>query len=139
MTQTNTEWFVIVNPHAGSGKTISVWPKAEKKLCLLGIPYVVEFTSYKRHAVELASLAASKGYRNILAVGGDGSVHEAITGIMDFCESAGVDPLEFRFAVLPIGSGNDWIKSLEVPHDTDAVIDLIKAESFGRQDIVESD
>lgn len=135
-TQTDTEWFAIVNPCAGSGKTVSEWPKAEKKLEELSIQYVVNFTSHKCHAVELAESAARKGYRKLLAVGGDGSVHEVLTGIMNFCDAEAVNPMEFSLAVIPIGSGNDWIKSLDVPNDIDEVIGLIHKNSFRPQDVV---
>lgn len=136
MADSHTEWYVIINPHAGSGKTMSEWALAETKLLELGICYVPVFTDHKSHANELAEGASRSGYRNFLAVGGDGSVHEVISGIMRYCEAECADPLDFRLAVIPIGSGNDWIKSLSVPHDTLKVIDLIERDSFGRQDVV---
>ena len=136
MYETNNEWYFIVNPRAGSGKTMSEWVPAEKKLDRLGIKYVTEFTDYKKHATALAYEAAANGYRKILAVGGDGSLHETISGIMKWCDENKVSPTEFRLGVAPIGSGNDWIKSLNVPHDVSQVIDLINNESFGEMDVV---
>lgn len=115
---------------------MSEWKRAEARLKELSIGFVPVFTDHKSHAEELAYHASELGYRHILAVGGDGSVHEAMGGIMRYCEATGTDPLCFRFAVIPIGSGNDWIKSLSVPHDTVSVIDLISRDSFGMQDIV---
>lgn len=136
MTETKTEWYIIVNPHAGSGKTIAEWEVAEKKLFELEIPYVSVFTDHKYHAAELAAKAASRGYRRILAVGGDGSVHEAFCGLMLWCEEHGVAPEDFTLGVIPIGSGNDWIKSLDVPHDTEEVIELIAKGYERKQDVV---
>ena len=130
------DWYCIVNPHAGSGKTMPIWALAEKQLTSLSVPYKTTLTNYKFHATLLAREAAQHGYRKILAVGGDGSVHEVLNGIMQYCDAQGVAPEEFTLAVIPIGSGNDWIKSLNVPHDTKAVVDLIAAGSFARQDIV---
>lgn len=136
MADTKTEWYIIINPHAGSGKTMEQWAIAEKKLAELDIPYEAAYTGYKAHAKQLAAKAAASGYRKILAVGGDGSVHEMFTGILGWCEETGTAPEEFYLGVIPIGSGNDWIKSLNVPHDTLAVVDLIQKESFKRQDVV---
>ena len=136
MISSNPEWYFIVNPRAGSGKTMSEWVPAEKKLEKLGIPYFTAYTDYKRHATYLARKAASLGYRRICAVGGDGSVHEVMNGIISWCDENKVSPSEFCVAVAPIGSGNDWIKSTGVPHDVSKVIDLISKESFMEADVV---
>lgn len=139
MNVTKTDWFFIVNPHAGSGKTMSEWVPAEKKFYKLGIPYTIAYTDHKRHAITLAYEAAAAGYRRILAVGGDGSLHETFNGIMAWCDENGTDPSEFTLAVAPIGSGNDWIKSLDVPHDSKKVMDLVAKESFGDMDVIRLD
>lgn len=136
MQEGKAEWYFIVNPRAGSGKTMSEWVPAERKLEKLGIPFVTEFTDHKRHATSLAYNAAEQGFRKIFAVGGDGSLHEIFNGIMKWCDENAVNPSEFRFGVVPIGSGNDWIKSLNVPCDASAVIDLLANESFGQMDVV---
>ncbi len=136
MCTTKTEWYFIVNPRAGSGKTMSAWVPAERLLEQKGIPFVTAMTDHKKHAIELAREAASAGYRRIAAVGGDGSLHEVLGGICGWCAATGVPTEEFYLAVVPIGSGNDWIKSCGVPDDTRAVIDLIAKSSFGRMDVV---
>ena len=136
MSETKTEWYFIVNPRAGSGKTMSQWVPAEKLLEQKGVPFVTALTDHKKHAEELAREAAAAGYRRIAAVGGDGSLHEVLGGICGWCEEAGVSPEEFRLAVVPIGSGNDWIKSCGVPADIADVIRLIAQDSFGRMDVV---
>lgn len=137
MTETKTEWYFIVNPRAGSGKTMSEWVPAEKRLDKYGVPFVTEYTDHKRHAISLAREAAAEGYRKIVAVGGDGSIHEVLCGICRYCNETGTPTDEFYIGVVPIGSGNDWIKSLNVPHDTEKVIDLIKEGKFATMDVVE--
>jgi len=136
MNDTKAGWFFIVNPHAGSGKTMCEWVPAEKRLEKLGIKYITAYTDYKRHAMTLAAEAAENGYRNICAVGGDGSIHETYCGLMEWCARNGADPSEFTLAVVPIGSGNDWIKSVKLPHDVEKVIDLMDEESYGQMDVV---
>lgn len=139
MAQKDKTWFAIVNPHAGSGKTISGWHKAESMLRKLGVDYVCAETAYAGHAVELARQAAEDGYRLFAAVGGDGTAHETFNGILKFYDSphdAPVDLEEFAMAVIPIGSGNDWIKTHEIPRDISKVLDLMKSGSFVRQDVV---
>lgn len=137
MTETKTEWYFIVNPRAGSGKTMSEWVPAEHKMERLGIKYVTAYTDYKKHAMGLAYDAAAEGYRRIVAVGGDGSIHEVMNGVAKYCDWTGTPTEEFHLGVMPIGSGNDWIKSLGIPHNVCDVVDLIKKESFARMDVVE--
>ena len=133
---TKEEWFFIVNPRAGSGKTMSEWVPAERKLERLGIPYVTAMTDHKRHAISLAYEAAENGYRRIVAVGGDGSLHEIFGGICRFCDNTQTPTEEFTLGVIPIGSGNDWIKSLDIPHDTLKVVDLIASGKRATMDVV---
>ena len=137
MSDIKTDWFIIVNPRAGSGKTISGWTEAEGLLRRRGVPFTVEFTHYKSHARELALQAARDGYRLLLAAGGDGSVHEMFSGILDFCTETGTPAEEFRLGNIPIGSGNDWLKSIGVPHDIGKVVDLVADGSFRFQDVIQ--
>ena len=136
MTSTKTDWYIIVNPRAGSGKTMSLWVPAERKFHELGIEFTTAMTDHKRHATMLAHEAALAGYRKFLAVGGDGSLHETLTGIARYCDESGTPSEDFTLGVMPIGSGNDWIKSLGVPNDLDAVSRLVAKGSFGQMDLV---
>lgn len=129
-------YYFIVNPRAGSGKTMYEWLPAERRLKRLGIPCDIAMTDHKRHATALAQHAAAEGYRRIIAVGGDGSLHEVFNGICRWCAATGVPTEEFLIGVVPIGSGNDWIRSLGVPNDTTEVIDLISRNSCGRMDVM---
>jgi YegS/Rv2252/BmrU family lipid kinase len=69
-------------------------------------------TVYPTHATELAKQAALDGYDLVVAMGGDGTVHEVINGLMQA-------PAEKRPAlgVVPIGSGNDFAYALGIPSD----------------------
>ena len=137
MTESKSDcYFFIVNPRAGSGKTMYEWLPAERKLKRLGIPCDIALTDHKRHATALAQQAAAEGYRRIIAVGGDGSLHEVFNGICRWCAATGVPTEEFLLGVVPIGSGNDWIRSLSVPNDTIEVVNLIRRNSFGRMDVM---
>ncbi|NLZ18706.1 MAG: hypothetical protein GXY24_00325 [Bacteroidales bacterium] len=136
MSKTKTEWYFIVNPRAGSGKTMSEWVPAEHLLEQKGVSFVTAMTDHQKHAINLAREAAAAGYRRIAAVGGDGSLHEVLGGICSWCDETGTPPEEFYLAVVPIGSGNDWIKSCRVPDSVSDVIELIARGSFGRMDVV---
>lgn len=136
MAETRTDWFFIINPHAGSGKTLSEWASAVRKLDAGKVEYTTVLTDHRFHATALAWRAADEGYRKIVAVGGDGSVHEVFNGVLRWCDEKGCDPFEFTIGVIPIGSGNDWIKSLGVPHDMSKVIALIAEGTNAGEDVV---
>lgn len=137
MTESKSDcYFFIVNPRAGSGKTMFEWLPAERRLKRLGIPCDIAMTDHKRHATALAQHAAAEGYRRIIAVGGDGSLHEVFNGICRWCAATGVPTEEFLIGVVPIGSGNDWIRSLGVPNDTTEVVNMIHRRSSGVMDVM---
>ena len=92
MTTIKEEWYIIVNPHAGSGKTMKYWVPAERLLKEYNIPFYTVYTTHKHHATQLAAVAARRGYRKIMAVGGDGSIHEVFDGVLGWCETSGVVP-----------------------------------------------
>jgi len=115
---------------------MSEWVPAERLLESKGVPFVTAMTDHKKHATELAREAADEGYRRIAAVGGDGSLHEVLGGICSWCAETGTPTEEFYLAVVPIGSGNDWIKGCRVPDDVTAVLELLMTDSFGWMDVL---
>ena len=135
MSDVKTDFYFIVNPRAGSGKTMFKWIPAEKRLEAQGISFVTAMTDHKRHATQLAMEAAAQGYRRIVAVGGDGSLHEVFNGICRWCEKEKVPTEEFYLAVIPIGSGNDWIKSLGVENDADEALDAVLSGRSRKMDV----
>ena len=135
------QWIIIVNVYAASKKAGLLWRRAERLLKERGIAYQCRFTGTDGNACELARKASEQGFRNIVAVGGDGTVHDVLNGIMhyvDDAKTAGADVSldEFTLAVLPMGSGNDWIRSTGVPRSIRGAVSMLESESFIRQDIV---
>ena len=63
-------------------------------------------TEYPGHGTEITRQAAAEGYDRIVALGGDGTVHEVVNGLMEAPE--GKRP---KLGVVPIGSGNDFAYS----------------------------
>ncbi len=87
-------------------------------------PIVMEYgeadwsgTVYPTHATELAKQAGEQGYERVIAMGGDGTVHEVVNGIMQL-------PPEQRpvLGVVPVGSGNDFAHAIGVPLQSDRAL-----------------
>lgn len=122
--QSHDAWLVILNPASGHARAGAVWPAVERELARAGIEFDVELTSRPNEGESIAREAARDGRRRILVVGGDGSVHDVVNGIMD----AGLDPDdEATLAVAPDGTGNDWARSLGIDRNPRAVSEAIVA------------
>lgn len=108
--------LLIVNPTARHGETEALVPAVER--LLQSVDHDTLLTEYMGHATELA--AAAESYDTIVAVGGDGTVHEVLNGIMAHPEDA-----RPRLGLIPTGSGNDTRRTLGIPDDvTDATLAL---------------
>ena len=100
-------WMVIVNPKAGSGRGLQDWPIISNQMYQSGLHFTCLFTEHKYHAMELTVKAINDGYRNIVAVGGDGTIHEVVNGIFIHKK---VPKTDISLAVIPAVTGNDWIR-----------------------------
>ena len=77
----NSKWMVIANPKAGKNKVLEEWHLIDSALKGAGVEFDSVFSKSKYHSIELAVKAVRDGYRNIIAVGGDGTIHEVVNGI----------------------------------------------------------
>ncbi len=77
----------------------------------------MRFTKHRGHAIRLVEDALLGGYRQILGMGGDGTCHELVNGIL---MQPHVPPQEVLFSMLPVGSGNDWARTYDIPPDPEA-------------------
>ena len=111
MEQTRTEWFAIVNPVAGGGRGLDDFPRISKHLRDARILCRPVFTEHKFHATELTVSAVREGYRHIIVVGGDGTLHEVVNGLFIQQE---VRPDEVLVAVIAVGTGNDWVRTFGI-------------------------
>ena len=125
-------WKVIVNPASGSGKAGVKIKEIEAKLKVANIEYDIAFTKYQGHAIELSKAAVENGFRQIIVVGGDGSNHEVMNGIM---QQKVVPSNEIIQCLIPVGTGNDWIRTHQLPRDIDTIIHKIKEGRTRLQDI----
>ena len=133
MTETNHKWLVVVNPKASVGKSGKDWPIIKQLLVDNEIAFDDVLTEYPRNAIEIVRNAiVEKGYRRIISVGGDGTNNEVINGI--FGQDV-VPTTDITMAALPIGTGNDWRRTFDIPLEYDEVIKIIKAGHTFAHDI----
>lgn len=92
----------IINPIAGK-KDLEIHLKKEIRKLYKEMDYVFEITASKGHATKIAEQYASTGEEvRIYACGGDGTLNEVVNGMYQYPNAS--------LAVIPIGTGNDFIK-----------------------------
>jgi diacylglycerol kinase family enzyme len=128
--------LLIVNPRATSTTRLS--RDVIASALASAVQLEVTETRYRGHATKLASVARSEGYGMVLTLGGDGTVNEAINGILG--KSAASWPLSPSpaelpaLAALPGGSANVFTGALGLPRDpVDATGQILRAIAEGRQ------
>jgi len=114
-----TRFFAIVNPAAGGGRCGNSAPAALEQLRTSGIQIDVAETNATGHAIELVREAQERGYRNFLAVGGDGTSYEIVNGIFPLCAGDAGDRRTLAF--LPLGTGNSFLRDF---HDHRGAADV---------------
>lgn len=107
---------IILNPASSSGRGAKMAPRLKEALHAHGLEFVLHRTDAPGHGERLVGEALQQGATHILAVGGDGTIHEVANGLLD--RDAGSTPM----AVLPVGTGNDFYRMVGAPKDLQAVI-----------------
>ena len=97
---------VLINPTAGAGHARRVGTLVEDALRTRGLAVETFTTASPGHAEALARQAVERGVRTLFVVGGDGTIFEAARGLSH---------TEGTLAIIPAGTGNDFVKSLGIP------------------------
>lgn len=127
--------LVIVNPTSGGGRTGSVFESMRAAIETIVGPIDVVFTERKRHANDIARDAALDGRETVIAVGGDGSIHEVACGLMEAREKLPDSALKTRLGIIGQGTGGDFRRTLGIEHRLDRYCDVIAAGHTRRIDI----
>jgi YegS/Rv2252/BmrU family lipid kinase len=110
-----------MNPHSARGYTLARLPDIIKNLQQLNVEFDLAQTRGPGHATELARQAAVEGYERLVAVGGDGTLHEVANGLLRSGRETTTS-----LGIIPSGSGNDFAGSLGIPRDPVAASDRLK-------------
>ncbi len=102
---TPQHWAIIINPKSGKKKF-----RQQRKYLFLalkhaGIEFDYRLTRFAGHASKIARYFIEKNYKNILVLGGDGTMSEVINGIFS---AETEDTSSLKIALIPRGTGNDW-------------------------------
>ena len=118
---TPLHWAIIINPKSGKKKF-----RQQRKYLFLalkhaGIEFDYRITRFAGHASKIARYFVEKNYKNIMVLGGDGTMSEVINGIF----SANIeDTSSLKIALIPRGTGNDWGRFWGLTRDYKQSIDV---------------
>jgi len=119
--------WIILNPKAGSADELE-----DLGTALARLPGTeIWVTQWKGHAEELARQALEKGIDLVVAAGGDGTLNEVVNGLsMDFGRA--------RLGLLPLGTGNDFARTINVPADPKGAMEILLEGRSRRIDVVQA-
>jgi len=129
---TSNELILIVNPNSQGGTTGKNWNLTYEKIKkFLPTPHRIVFTKKANDGTNLTRKLLKKGYNNIAAIGGDGTINEVANGFFNINpkNSSALDPMKFRpeprlspvnakaaLWIIPSGSRNVLASSLGILH-----------------------
>ena len=116
-----------MNPAAAGGTTGKRWPEIAHRAAQRGLDGDALISEQPGQLTSLAADAVAGGATRLVVVGGDGSVNEVVNGIAD---AHGVE-----LAVIPRGTGWDFVRTFDIPRDLDAAVDVALTGSVREIDL----
>ncbi len=123
---------LICNARSGRGGVAKALPEVEAQLRSRGLEYELRHTEGPGHATVLAREALASGRRFVVAVGGDGTVHEVVNGMI--ADDRALDP-EAVLGVVAAGTGSDFIKTFGIRALPNAAVRHLDGPDFFPIDI----
>lgn len=100
--------LIIINPAAGKGQSKNYIATIKARFENTDIQYQIKISNRVGNVTELAAAGVREGFNEVVAVGGDGTVIEALNGIV------GTDT---KLGIIPAGTGNDFVRSIGVERE----------------------
>lgn len=103
--------FAVVNPHSAGGRTQREWPEIERALRGVYPQMSVAFSTRRGETTILVRNALAEGFQEIISIGGDGTINEAMNGFFDENGPSAPDAV---FTFVTSGTGGDFRKSFGI-------------------------
>lgn len=111
-------YYIIVNPASKSGRGLQIWEELKPIFQKREIPYQVMVSTHVGHVKELTrQITETQESVNLLLLGGDGTINEALQGIPDFSK--------VKIGYIPTGSGNDLARAMKLSKDPCKILEKI--------------
>jgi YegS/Rv2252/BmrU family lipid kinase len=107
-------YHIILNPVAGKKKALENLEIVERILKERNLEYAVHQSAAERDAETIARELTTQGETELIVIGGDGTLHEVLNGI--------VDPTQCRLGLIPSGTGNDFAEKAGIAFDVETAV-----------------
>lgn len=122
-------FHIISNPKAGKTRSEKNLKLAQETFASYGATVQTHFTSGVGDATDIARTLTQNGATEIVALGGDGTLHEVLNGLHD--------PTACHLGLIPSGTGNDFAEKIGLPLQADKAVELIVEGSLQATDYLE--
>lgn len=109
-------YLFVINPTSGQGQAKKIMPIVESAAAKLGVACEYKYTSAPGDGEAIVRGAVGQGFTHVVGVGGDGTSHEIVNGLM------GSDMV---FGSVPAGSGNDFPRAAGIPHESAQAVETV--------------
>jgi YegS/Rv2252/BmrU family lipid kinase len=116
--------FLILNPHSGKGRSLKVLETVKPLFEEAGIELTVNRTNHFEHAKQLAATFDISVYDGLCAIGGDGTMHEVVNGLL-----SREDGLKIPIGLVPGGTGCSFMYDLDCLDPVEATKRIISGKT----------
>lgn len=124
---------LVVNPRAGGRRPDRTLQRITAALAARGLEHDVELTAAPGDATRITRRGLAEGCRFVVAVGGDGTVHEVVNGMLDEAGAPVADGAVL--GVVAAGSGCDYIRTFGLPSRADAAVARLDGDAVRQVDV----
>lgn len=130
MLSSQKKYLVIINPISGTSRKTSLPELAFNMLSDNDSELYFVYTNGEGHADRIIKDIAGQGFDTVIAIGGDGTINEVANAVR---------PTDMSLGIVPMGSGNGLARSLDIPLDPEAALEVIRRGYVKRIDCCEAD
>jgi diacylglycerol kinase (ATP) len=118
--------LLVVNPSSGGGATGRTFASMRSTIERALGPVEVAMTERSGHGIDLSREGAAAGHPLVVAVGGDGTFHEVVNGVMQ-AKAARSGEDDVHVGLIGQGTGGDFRKTLGIEHRLDRYLEALKS------------
>ncbi|MER2132247.1 MAG: diacylglycerol kinase family protein [Carnobacterium inhibens] len=123
-----TKAMIIVNPSSGAEESENYTEKLKKQLDAVAAEFVIKKTKKSGDAKEFAEEAALNDYEAVFVLGGDGTVSEAVNGLM-------LHESKLPLGIIPLGTVNNVARAIGIPMNPEKAIDSLEQLTVQQIDV----
>lgn len=131
MDLSTNDWHIISNPNSNSKNRKNNEEFLIDYFSKNNIRYTIHTSDGTGKGCEIARELCANGIRHLMIFGGDGSINEVVNGIYE----SGINTEDVCLAIVPLGTGNDFCRTLGYPKQTSEFLPFMEKAEFIPTDV----